>query len=137
MKRACEICGSAIDNGAGICKACGTEYLEEGESKNLTYGDPLWGKIFFYLSELDDKKRKEIIDYIKNIWAGLEENTSQKLFSGQFDKTDGKSSKIILYGPYSSFLSLGENLFKSYGLAQFVNFSALSLDEIDRIQGYK
>ena len=82
MTRACEICGSEIDEGTGVCKTCSTEYLAEGESKNLVYGNPLWGKIFFDLSELDGEKKREIRDYIKNVWVGLEKSTSQKLFLG-------------------------------------------------------
>jgi hypothetical protein len=134
MTRLCDICGAPISKGAGICTECGMKYLAEGEPDQTLYGCPRWGAIEFDLSKMSLKQRKAFVSSVKKSWESLENNTEQKLFPSQLYKFCINDNKWTLYGSYASFLSVSDELKNDELLYQKVNFTELSLDEIERIQ---
>jgi hypothetical protein len=134
MTRLCDICGAPISKGAGICAECGMKYLAEGEPDQTLYGCPRWGAIEFDLSKMSLKQRKAFVNSVKKSWESLENNTEQKLFPSQLYKFSINDIKLTLYGSYASFLSVSGELKNDKLFNQEINFTELSLDEIDRIQ---
>lgn len=134
MIRQCEICGSPIEMGAGVCVTCGMNYAGVGEPDRTSYSNPRWGKVLIDQSRLPSVEREKTYLCAKETWRALEVNTSQKLFPGQFSKLSFLSDQFELYGPYSSYLELEKRLGISDGSPVLLTFSDLAADEIHRIR---
>jgi hypothetical protein len=134
MKRNCDICGTEISFLAGICSKCGMSYLAENFPNDTQYDFPRWGKLTIDLAWLNDSQRDQVFNEVCTIWHNLEDITSQKLFSNQFNAQTTPTQRLDLYGPFSSFVEIQNGLTKFQFTNIPIKFKDISLEEIIRLR---
>lgn len=130
MSRSCDICGASISTGAGVCPGCGMQYHQEGAADEVLYDKPSWGAIKLNISEATLEQRSIYAAHLKKIWAEIEVDTAQILFPDQSRSINIAADEWTLYGPYSSYLSVQNDLL----LSHLSSFSPLDIDEIYKIR---